>query len=422
MSEKVLCTQCKVSILKITAERTNDLCMPCAQKKCREEEQKYIEANRKEIDLYKDIDDLVEIIKIYHTKQKYDPLINYIPFKGNIEEVYKKLTEEDENRLTDLIIQEADRGNIDYLETIGLELMAYRSCDLFKVHQFMVDNNIYDPPVLFRNTHETIVDTLLQQVDEDVKNRDGILLALAWTGGQKVVSKFYAWRQKAPEWKDKLYIPPYEYPRYAGWEVESPSEVKKLYFEQCYPLLSSRDTMAVGSLQSCTQSNTRCQWCGKNLTNLLEIDLSESTFDFLTIEGKCLALATCETCIYATDILYMDFDANGNAKWSKHNIQKYPIDHDDYEKFPSNTLYMSKNAQPAFYSAEGGALLKSFSQIGGMPTWEQDAAYPVCPSCQKTMTFIAQLSGEEVVSSGYGTYYIYICNECKISATNYQQT
>lgn len=423
MSEKVLCEECKVSILKITAEKTNGLCMPCAQKKCREEEQKYIEANRKEIDPYKDIDDFVEIIKIYHTEKKYDPLINYIPFKGNIEEIYKKLTKEDENHLMDFIIREASRGNIGYLEAIGLELMAYRSYDLLKLHHFMVDNDIYYPPILFRNAHETIVDKLLEQVDEDMENRNDILVALAWAGGKKVVSRFYAWTKKAPQWEDELYVPPYKYAPYVGWEVKSPLEVKNLYFDQCYPLLPSKDTIAEGSVQSCTRSNTRCEWCDGNVTNLLEIDLSESTFYFLSIEGKRLKLATCETCIYATDTLYMDFDTNGNTKWSKYNVQKYSIEYDnDFEKFPSKTLNVSKNTRPAFYSGEGGTLLKSFSQIGGMPTWEQDAVYPTCPSCQETMVFVAQIFGDEVVSSGCGTFYIYICSDCKISATNYQQT
>jgi hypothetical protein len=63
-----------------------------------------------------------------------------------------------------------------------------------------------------------------------------------------------------------------------------------------------------------------------------------------------------------------------------------------------------------------------FSQIGGHPTWIQDAQYPPCLKCESPMLFIAQLSNEDFQEYGEGIYYIFICKECKVAATAYQQS
>lgn len=63
----------------------------------------------------------------------------------------------------------------------------------------------------------------------------------------------------------------------------------------------------------------------------------------------------------------------------------------------------------------------SFSQVGGHPSWEQDAEYPRCPSCQQRMAFIAQLSNEDF-EVAEGIYYAFLCRPCQTAATHYQQT
>ncbi|MBN1056078.1 MULTISPECIES: DUF1963 domain-containing protein [unclassified Clostridium] len=63
-----------------------------------------------------------------------------------------------------------------------------------------------------------------------------------------------------------------------------------------------------------------------------------------------------------------------------------------------------------------------FTKIGGIPTWIQDAEYPQCPKCGEKMMFVGQVSMEDLEAYGEGIYYGFICNECKIAATGYQQT
>jgi hypothetical protein len=66
--------------------------------------------------------------------------------------------------------------------------------------------------------------------------------------------------------------------------------------------------------------------------------------------------------------------------------------------------------------------MRNISQIGGHPEWIDDATYPVCPTSQRRMTFITQLSWEDFDTYGEGSTYAFICLEDGKAATVYQQT
>lgn len=66
MTERVNCKNpdCSNSILTSTAEKNEGLCTPCVQANEMREYQDYISKNRKDVSLYHDVSDPVEIIKI----------------------------------------------------------------------------------------------------------------------------------------------------------------------------------------------------------------------------------------------------------------------------------------------------------------------------------------------------------------------
>lgn len=425
MTERIRCKKedCNNTILPETAKRTGGFCMPCVQKKEREERQKYIEKNRKDIDPFLGVNDPVEIIRLHHVKRPNDPLIRYASFKGNLEEIYSKLTEFDEARLIDMSIKEAEKGNLEYIKYICLELAAFRSSNLFKLHKFMLLNKLYYPGIIFKDANSEIIKELIKRVDDDTENRNHILLALAWSANKDVITTFSSWFNELPAWSNRFHIPPYDYSKEAGWELSPLKKVRKLYFDRCYPLLPAKNSSSHACLRSCTYSENKCKWCGRNLTNLLELDLSDKSFDFIGFTGKKFKISTCEVCACYSEALFMDFDSNGNTAWSAFNAKPdyLPDDSNEWGRLPENCFTLSLKTRPAFY-ASNEFLPTSFSQIGGMPTWIQNFAYPKCPSCQKTMTFVAQISNEEIEQYSEGTYYMYVCCECNISATNYQQT
>jgi len=425
MTERVKCTEddCDNLILPTTAVRTGGCCMPCKQKKEREERQKYIEENRRDIDPFECVNDPVEIITLHHVKRTPDPLERYLPFQGSLEEVYSQLTEFDEARLVELSIQEAENGNLDYIEYICLELAAFRSTNLSKLHNFMLRNKLYYPALIFKDASSEVINNLLNRLNHDSENRNHLLSALAWSGSEEVTRIFSSWLSNPPSWSSDLYIPAHDYSKEAGWELTSSGKVRKLYFERCYPLLPVEKGTLNPSLNTCTQAQSSCKWCGSKLTNLLDIDLSGEAFKFMGLSGDRLKLTTCEVCSCYSESLFMNFDTQGNSSWSEFNHQPeyLPDDADDWERMPTDSFTLSTKARSANYAANE-FLPTSFSQIGGMPTWVQDSAYPSCPNCQKTMTFVAQIANEEIEKYGEGTYFMYVCGDCNISATNYQQT
>lgn len=425
MTERVKCKNagCKGLILISTAEKTGGFCMPCVQKKKRMEREIYIKENKKDIDPYKGITDRVEIIKIMHKKRKYDPLIKYLPYSRSIEELYHKLSEHEDARLVAFAIDEAELGCTDYIESICLMLAAFRNADLSNLHRFMLNQHLYNPGYIFKGASEGIVNTLLNRLSDDPENRNLALLGLAWTGNSLVVKKFSNWKSTPPIWAKELYIRPESYSKDAGWIVDDQKQKKNLYFDKCYSLLPIKDRQKMSCLSICTISKNSCKWCNRELTNLFEIDLENSLFDFLNISGEKLRIATCDVCSSYSDALFMEFSTQGDVQWSSFNSKPdyLPDDSDSWDRIPENCLVMSDETRAVDYAANE-FLPTTFSQIGGMPTWIQDFAYPDCPSCKKTMIFIAQISNEDIFEYGEGIYYSYICSECNITATNYQQT
>jgi hypothetical protein len=66
---------CENTIQPSTAKRTGGYCGPCDGKKKQTARDQYIQANRKEVDLYAGITDPVEILRIMHQHRMPDPLI-----------------------------------------------------------------------------------------------------------------------------------------------------------------------------------------------------------------------------------------------------------------------------------------------------------------------------------------------------------
>ncbi len=397
--------------------------MPCKQAAERKEREKYILENMKEVDLYKGVEDRVEIISMMHMSHPRDPLIKYIPYPISIEKLYGELSEHEVRRLVARIEQDASSSGVECIESIALELAAFRNANLSKLQKIMLNEHKYYPSLLFKNSDKEVVNTLLSRLESESDNRNHILLALAWAGTERVVSRFSKWVNNPPAWSKDLYISPQSYSKEAGWELDSTLTRKNLYFERCYPLVNGVTLESVGALSTCVKSEQSCCWCDRRLTNLLEIDLNNPIFGFLPIKGDRLIVATCDACSCYSDTLFMDVTLSGGVKWSKYNEKPgyLPDDSDSWEYMPDNCLSLARESRAPEY-ASNEFLPTSFSQIGGMPTWIQDSAYPSCPKCRNTMMFLAQISNEDIDSHSEGIYYNYICPDCNITATNYQQT
>ncbi len=422
---------CSATILPTTAEKTGGYCMPCRQETERQERQQYIKDHRRDVDLYEGIDDPVEILKIMHNRHPYDPLIQYIPYGLNKEQLYISLTEEDTDRMLVYAMSLLDSGDEDTSLDILLSLVCYKNKSLDTSIPVFINRDIYYPGILFKDASVEARDQLLNRVEYDKDNRNHLLLALAWIGDEQIVRRFREWRESPPPWVEELYVTPDTYTHEAGWKLNEDGERENLFHEFSYAIeklkeVEDSSNEASEPLTLLTESSHTCQWCGSKMTTLLDFKVSHPTFLFLSMSGERLKLETCVICS-CYGVMYMDVDSNGESRWSTYNQRPdyLPVfnnaDYDNQHLTVSKFFRIASKSRNSYYAAHW-TLEPTVSQVGGHPTWIQDAEYPVCPCCFKRMIFFSQLDWGEVVKYGEGIYYMFICSDCRITATSFQQS
>jgi hypothetical protein len=271
----------------------------------------------------------------------------------------------------------------------------------------------------FRKSSPKVRDELIDRVDRDSSNRSHILLALAWIGDCSVVELFNRWSYNPPQWAESTYIRPEDYSREAGWELTDGGHKRQLYFDNCR-MLNRGVSSAPEHFKAFVERTDACPWCGTKLTNLIEV--TPSAFSPLAeCGGGSIQVSTCEVCAMFVPIIGR-LDRDGHGEWASANTRPdyLPDDAATRVRCPQDRLSPGP-ARPPFYAADQ-FLPTNFSQLGGHPTWIQDAEYPRCPDCRKTMLFLGQIDNHDLWELAEGMYYAFICPNCRTTATNYQQT
>jgi hypothetical protein len=247
---------------------------------------------------------------------------------------------------------------------------------------------------------------------------DHILKAVVWIGDDVVQALFRRWRERPLRKRFGLHVPPEEYALEAGWELTDEGQRRNLYYNDCYPLVPTEHEQSESPVSVISNSEARCGGCGRRLVTLLDLDLTSPRLSFLNLKGERLRIATCEH----GDLFYTETDTYGKSQWSEYNE---PSDLEEMSDLPE--LYMG--ARKLILSEEPRGACEAFllgsgaSQIGGFPSWIQDAEYPVCPKCKKRMKFIGQLQSTDFLGEpASGITYALVCSEGHMAATVYQQT
>ncbi|WP_141505463.1 DUF1963 domain-containing protein [Paenibacillus luteus] len=424
MSERIPCKSesCGATILPYTAQKTGGYCMPCQQAAQRAEREAFIRENRKDINLYEGIADPVEILIVMQTPRKPDPLENLLPYVKSEEQLYASLTGGEAQRLADyaagLIGQEESERTAEML----MKLICFSGWAMLpSILDMLFRRNVFYPGLLFLGAPAVIRDQLSERVEWDDENRNHLLLALAWIGDAEVVSQFAKWREQPPMWRDKLHVAPERYAHEAGWELSGQGKRRNLFEEGCFALVAETAS-SLPPISRLEPSEQKCEWCGAPLTVLLDLGHEQARIAFKQQRGNRTRIATCLGCT-CYSVVYTDIGPNGEFSWSKHNQRPAYLDDaaEEAMDFGGREWYLAAEPRHTYYAAswvlEAGA-----SQVGGYPTWVQDAEYPACPSCRETMAFLGQLDGGEMMEYGEGIYYAFLCSPCQVAATHYQQT
>ncbi|MDL1163343.1 hypothetical protein P0100_20165 [Yersinia pestis] len=423
MTERLPCRSegCSATILPATAAKTGGYCMPCKQQMERKERQRYIEQNRRDINLYEGITDPVEVLKIMHAPLKRDPLIRYIPYPQKREEVYSALSPGEAERMLNFALDLLEAGDEDTCQNKSLETCI----------PTLLERSIYYPGILYKDASARSRDELLQQVEQDSDHRNHLLLALAWIGDDQVVHQFQEWRSDSPSWAEELYVPPEAYAHEGGWELTENGGKRRLFFNESFAiekrvLSESTWTAEHEPAQFLKENSALCPWCRRRLATLTDLDISHPKLRFLGLSGERLRVSTCVTCS-CYDTIYMDVDFHGKSNWSQANSRQGYVPEPDSEEddrsyaAAAQSLRLADHPRNSYYAAYW-TLGPAVSQIGGYPAWIQDAVYPTCSCCSYSMTFIGQLDWEQIEEYGEGIYYMFLCADCQVTATLFQQT
>jgi hypothetical protein len=382
VSTRVACKTagCTRTILAATAARTGGYCMPCVQAKDRQQREAYIRANRRDVDPYDGITDPLEILKIAHSPPKLDPLIRYAPPPRKPAVLYAELNSGQIAALLRHAHSLLKKGDTHKAQDIAACLLAFVSADISSLLQELIRIEELRPEFLFHRAAPQIRNLLTQHLarvaGHDRLLTDKLLSALAWVGDERVVELFASWRIEPPSWAADLYIPPHQYAREAGWELSPDGDRRNLYHEICYPLIRSDAATTDSPVTVLTDAN------------LFEIDGTSAALAFLGCRQQ---------------IVVPIGEANLVGD------------------LPRRSLVLAKTTRSPWHAGMD-SLPTQYSQIGGHPTWVQDAEYPTCGTCAKTMPFIGQISCEDIEPHSEGIFYAFLCPDCAMTASTYQQT
>ncbi len=429
MTERLPCKRegCSATILPSTATKTGGICMPCYQEQERKKQQAYIEKHRKMVNLYENLTGHVEILKVMHAPKKYDPLIQYVSYPLSMEQIYISLSDQEADSMMKYALELLAVNNESEAEDILLSLVCYRDDNVSDALPELIQRGLFYHPILFKDSPQDIRDQLLERIAWDDDNRNHLLLVLGWIGDSAVIDQFQQWRKQPPKWAEQLFVTPETYALDGGWELTPEGERRNLINHVCYPIRQvneQNNEVNIGHRARFLEtSSAACPWCKRKLTKLMDVAVSHPALQYLNLSMENLQVVTCEACgCFST--IYMELDNRGMPVWSQFNQKPdYLPDFEDVNSSTEPPPCLNLAYVPQFpYYAAVWTMSQLDSQIGGHPSWVQDAEYPVCPCCERRMQYIGQIDYADFDEYGEGIFYMFICPKDKITATVYQQS
>jgi len=361
----------------------------------------------------------VESLIDFHGTRNFGSRDNLLAQQQEARATYGSLSVDEQAELAEFVLDDGDHES-DWAWEILCCLACFHPGSLKSHHKRLVEKRMLYFGVIYHGADTGIADELISLLDDD-DHRNHALVAMAWIGDESVQSAFAKRREHPPSWAASLYVPPEHYAHQGGWELTPEGTCRNLFQQMAVPLVSPSTEDASGmSVRTGIEGDDSCPWCSRRLTQLL---VFEDISEFVPCHGCGQAvILTCDVCsCYGTVFGAMD---EGRPVWhSKNERPEYlPDDASDWGAFPKEPLVLSGQTRHFLEAADWSMLPGvKFSQVGGIPTWVQDAAYPTCPDCSTTMQFVGQISNEDF-DNGEGIYYCHHCLDCDVTATSYQQT
>jgi hypothetical protein len=375
------------------------------------------------------VSERVAALKRFHDTMSFGSRDERICRQDEAAGLYRALGPDEARELATFAIGEPapDGERYRWHEEILLCLACLRPGSLDGLHGDLLDQGIIHPPVMWYGAGPGVASRIVGMLPgraADLRGLDHLLLALAWIGDEAVRDAFRRWRDDPPRWADALRLPPHRYAEQAGWELTGEGTRRDLFSRRCHPLVGPEDPAAdAGIARIVAEHEEACRWCGRALTTLIDLDLTSAGLSPLGLGGRRLRIASCEVCSrYGT--VFTAVGPVGESSWHKANRRPdfLPRNAADWPPMAQGRLVFGKEPGPWLEAADWAVPGVRLSQVGGHPTWVQDAAYPRCPGCGRAMPFVAQISDDDLDEDSEGIYHLFACRGCGVAATNYQQS
>jgi hypothetical protein len=323
------------------------------------------------------IDDPLELLKLVHSPPKPDPLIRYAPPPRQPAALYAELGSGQIAALVRHAHSLLKKGDTHRAQDIAACIVAFVCADISSLLQELIRikscDRIRVPPRCAEDSQSA--DSASARVaGHDRLLTDKLLSALAWVGDERVVDLFAGWRAEPPGWASDLHIPAPVCARGGLGAVARRPATKSV----------SRDLLSLlrGDAATTDSSDRLTD------TNLFEIDGTSEALAFLGCRQQIVVPIGDPTLV---------------------------------GDLPRRSLVRASATRSPWHAAMD-SLPTQYSQIGGHPTWVQDSEYPTCGSCARTMPFIGQISCEDIEPNREGIFYAFLCPDCVMTASTYQQT
>jgi glutaredoxin len=328
---------------------------------------------------------------------------------------YMALSQKESSDMADRAIHEI--ADPEALSDILLHLALFTDGQcLVKQYPKLIEMGIFYPCEIYIHANEDIAQHLIELIEQKPTevNVNHLLTCLAWIGTENVLAFFVSSSHTRPIWTEQLYVLPSAYAGQAGWIIGSDNQKRSLINRKVIPLTKESELSDTQSTIETFKSHPRnCPFCKNTLTTLFAVGIESD--DYQTEFSTCLLCGCYEP-------IYMRIENNGNSLWHEAN-RKWEYLSDDLTMDPIEENSLKASLEPRKPEHTISQFVNSSkSQIGGFPTWIQDAEYLDCPDCQEKMSFIGQIDMEDVLAYGEGIYYCQYCPTCKITGINYQQT
>ncbi|MET0417161.1 MAG: hypothetical protein ABW022_14185 [Actinoplanes sp.] len=268
----------------------------------------------------------------------------------------------------------------------------------------LIEMKIWLPAHVFRAMTEDTAGDLVRRIDDGTLP-PGLVYRLAAGRTRTAADAFARWTATPPAWLATLPEDLAAVGHVGGWELDPAGHRRDLISRTATALVPAAEP---GSSVSGGALDTTCGWCGLPMWRLLEASLPS------LVPGRFL-VATCVRCGCYADL----FTADGRFL-PENGEPGFICDDEDGWELPEERLLTLGEARPDPWATGAG---QGWSTLGGLPKWEQDPAYPVCPRCSRTMLYVGQITGKDREGSwGQGCHYLFHDPNCGLSAAVYQQT